>query len=435
MKKFFLTMLGVALMAAPASAQIAAAKVDVAKLRAAVAKSDADIANPKNAAKAATWLKRGETLIDVDAQPVNGIYASMPENMLKISFGDAPATQETVGGTAYSVYTYDNFKAYLNGGVVEFFIQTTVVDPAALDKAMEALDKAYTMDAKTAKKVGENMGAIKIKSFENGGSFYQVQEYKNAAENFRRAYRASAHPSVGAPDTLALYYAGMSAAYGQDFESSLKDLDQVLAMGYDAGGETYRLKFIDLYNLERREESLDVLKAGLAKYPDNENLVELIMGYYAENEGDPTTLIPMVQEAISKSPDNSRLYMGLARIYNKLDQHDNAIEAIKKSVALAPDDYLTSYLEGLFIITKGDAMSVDLSKQNFTSNTQYQAAAAEVMAVFRQSVAPLEKAHELNPEEIGIVELLKNVTTRLREEEGMQEKFKKYTDLFNSMNQ
>jgi hypothetical protein len=52
--------------------------------------------------------------------------------------------------------------------------------------------------------------------------------------------------------------------------------------------------------------------------------------------------------------------------------------------------------------------------------------------VFRQATAPLEKAYSLNPEELATVELLKSLTYRLRDDEGMAEKYQKYYDLLNA---
>jgi tetratricopeptide (TPR) repeat protein len=427
--------LGAALLTAPVSAQegitVTVAKVDVNKLRANIAKSDAEIANAKKAAKAATWLKRGATFIDVDAKPVNGIYASMPEPMLTAAFGkDVTPTTETVGAEEYTVYPYEHFKAYLLGGVVDFFTATTVVDPAALDKAYDAYAKAYEIDAKQSRKVADGMSSIRLKSFENGGSLYKLGLYNDAATNFRRAYRASTHPSSAAIDTLSLYYAGMSSTFGEDNATALVDLEKAIEMGYYVDGETFRLKFLNLYGLDRKEESLEALKTGLAMFPTSEGLIDMTMRYYAENEGDPSALIPMVQEAISKNPQNPLLYQGLARTYDKLGQIDNAIETIKKAVELAPNDFLSIYLQGWFIVKKGDEMYNELGNKTFTSNAQYQQAREIVYDVFRQALAPLEKAYTLNQSEVATVELLKNLTYRLREDEGMTAKNEKYDALF-----
>jgi tetratricopeptide (TPR) repeat protein len=441
MKKIILMMLGAALVASPAWAQSGGARVDVDKLRAAIAKSDADIANAKNAAKSATWVKRAEAFINADAAPVGGLYASMPENMLTISMGSVTPTQETLGSTTYSVYTYPHTRVYVSNGVVDFFVPTTVVDPQALDKAYEALDKAYTMDPKTAKKVGTDMATVRLKSYENGGTQYTLGNYKAASNEFRRAFKVSTHATVPAIDTLALYYAGMSGTYAAsesqdpaEYTAALADFDKLLEMGYEADGDVYRLRFIDLYNLDRKPESLQSLETGISKYPGNEQLIDVMMRYYSENEGDPTSMIPLVEAAIAKNPNNSMLYQGLARVYDKLGQIDNSIATMQKAVQLAPEDFLSNYFEGLFVIKKAEAMNAELGKQTFTSSAAYQQARGGVLEVFRSAIAPLEKAHAINPQEIAAVELLKNLTFLLRDDEGMQARHDKYNEMFNTMN-
>jgi tetratricopeptide (TPR) repeat protein len=277
------------------------------------------------------------------------------------------------------------------------------------------------------------MESIHKKSFENGGALYSFGDYKAAAANFRRAYKATTHSTSPAIDTLAIYYAGMSSTFGEDHANALADLDKAIQLGYEAGGEVYRLKFLALYNLGRKEEALEVIKAGIAKYPTNEDLIDMIMRYYAENDGDASSLIRMVEDAIAKNPNNPNLYQGLAGIYERLEQTDNALATIKKAVSVAPDNFLANYYEGLYTVQKADKMAADLGKRQFTSNAQFQEAMGAVTDVFRQAVAPLEKAYSIDPKEAATVELLKNLTFRLREDAGMQEKYDKYNELFNSM--
>ncbi len=433
MKKIFLTMLGALLMAAPAAAQVSGMRVDLNKVRSAVEKAKADTQNPRNATRASAWLKLGEALIEADAAPVNGLYAGMPENMLVIALGTAPTSQETIEETVYTVHNYPNVKVYMIDGVVDFFLPTTVVQEGALDQAYEALDKAYQLDPKTAKKVGEDMKTIGDKSNENGTALYTAGDRKVAAAEFRRAFMVSNHPTSAAIDTMAIYYAGMSSANGEDYENAIRDLDKALEMGFENNGQTYNLKFYALYNLDRRPEALQVLQTGIAKYPGNEQLIDMIMRYYAENEGDPSSIIPLVQSAIAQNPQNPVLQQGLARIYNKLGQFEESIATIKKAIELEPDNFLSNYLEGLFLVTQGDQMGSDLSRQTITSAVNFQAAQAAINDVFRSAIAPLEKAYSINSSEISTVELLKNITFRLREEDGMMAKYERYNELFKTM--
>lgn len=440
MKKFILTMLGAAIVAGPAlhaqgleGVGITPEKVNVKSLENAIAKSNAEIADAKKSVKAATWIKRGGAFYDAEAKPVNGIFAGLDEAMLKMSFGDATPEAVTLGDTAYSVYTYEHFKAYVKDGKVEFFVPTTIIAPDALDKAYEAYAKAYQIDAKTAKRVQEGMNNIRIKSVENASARYSLGEYKASAENFRRAYLASAHPTSGSIDTLSLYYAGMAGVWGADYENALKDLDKALELGYESGGETYRLKFLAMYNLGQKERSLEVLKKAVAIYPANADIIDMLMRYYAENEGDASGMIPMVKEAIANNPSNPYLYQGLAQIYDKLGRSDDAIETIKKAVELLPGDFYTNYLEGYFIVKKGDTMNEALNKMTITSREQYQGALAAVNGVFAEALPALERAHGIDPSQIVTVELLKNLTYRLRDDAAMNAKYEKYNALYNSM--
>lgn len=433
MRKLVVLLLSLAAWASAAGQGIAAEKVDVAKLKEMISKSDAEIADPKKASKAATWLKRGDTFYEVDGKPVNSLYPDMPELMLFGAFGKAQPTEQTVGGTTYKVYEYEHFTAYMNGDAVSFYAPKTVVDPTALDKAMAAYEKAYELDKKSERKVAGGLENVRRKSVEDGGTAYTLGEYKKASDSFRRAYKASTHPSMAAVDTLSLYYAGMMGVYSQDWEPALADIEKAMAMGFDMNGGAYLMKFHALYGQERKEEALAALQQGMQRYPGNEDLIDMTMRYYAENDGDPSSMIPVVEKAIAENPDNVSLRQGLARVYDKLGRNDEAIAAIEKAVELAPNDFLSHYLHGLFIIKKGDALDNELREMTVTSRAQYNAALKNVIDTFALALAPLQRAHELQPNEAATVELLKNLTFRLREDPAMNDLYEKYDKMLQEM--
>ena len=74
MKKTILTALAALLVAVPA---VKAQKVNKEALLAKIEKSDADIANEKKAAMAATWLARGKAFYVVAVEPTTSIFANM----------------------------------------------------------------------------------------------------------------------------------------------------------------------------------------------------------------------------------------------------------------------------------------------------------------------------------------------------------------------
>ena len=109
------------------------------------------------------------------------------------------------------------------------------------------------------------------------------------------------------------------------------------------------------------------------------------------------------------------------------------MSAFNKVVELNPGNALAYYYIGTLYVLKGDELNEQLNN-NWGSET-YKEDKKKVEALYAQSIAPFEKAHELMPNEIAFVEYLKVVTFRLRNESAdIQAKFEKYNELFKQMN-
>jgi tetratricopeptide (TPR) repeat protein len=438
MKRLYLTLLGATLLAAPmlhaqnfGGIPLSYEKISVDKLKKEVEKSDAEIADPKKSTKAATWIKRGETLLDVEGKPVNGLFVGLDEPTFKLTFGEAPVETVDLGGVQYTVYTYEHFKGYVKDGRLEFYVPTTIIADNALSKAYDAFSKAYDMDSKIAKRVGDGMQNIHSRSLESGSSWFSLRDYKKAADYFQLAYESSAHPSVNAPDTMSLYNAGFVGTLAGDYANAAKAIDGAIAMGYEGNGDAYYYKFYCLYQLGQKDEATKTLEEGIAKYPNNDSIIGALLDVYStEPDKDPTNLIPLVLNVIEQNPTNADLYVGLARVYDKLGQMDNSIEAAKNALGINPNSFLGNYFLGYYIAKKGDDQDSKLRNMTITSRAQYQQALADVNAIYTEAISPLEKAYEINPEEVATLELLKNLTFRLREVEGMDAKYQKYNELY-----
>ena len=82
MKKVFLTVLAVALVAVTA---VQAQKVNKSALVSKIEKSDADIADAKKGAKAATWINRGKAFYEAAIEPTKSLFVNMDAAMLKLA--------------------------------------------------------------------------------------------------------------------------------------------------------------------------------------------------------------------------------------------------------------------------------------------------------------------------------------------------------------
>ena len=179
MKKTILTAFAALLVAIPAAE---AQKVNQEALLAKIEKSDADIANEKKATKAATWINRGKAFYDVAAEPTKNLFVNMESTMLKLTAGNPKATkQETLNGVQYTAWVYPWFTAYIKDNKVATWKQTKWVIKDAPEKAIEAYEKAYELDPKSAEKIKEGLKQISDFCSQIGNAGIDSGEYVWAA--------------------------------------------------------------------------------------------------------------------------------------------------------------------------------------------------------------------------------------------------------------
>ena len=158
MKKTFLTAFAALLVAIPA---VQAQKVNKSGLLTKIEKSDADIADAKKNAKASTWINRGKALYEAAVEPTKSLFVNMDAAMLKLAVGEPSATKQvTLLNVPYEAWEYPYFIAYIKDGKVVTWTQTDWVLKEAPAMAIEAYNKAYEIDPKSAAKAKDGLQQI-----------------------------------------------------------------------------------------------------------------------------------------------------------------------------------------------------------------------------------------------------------------------------------
>ena len=443
MKKTILTALAALLVAVPA---VKAQKVNKEALLAKIEKSDADIANEKKAAKAATWLARGKAFYEVALEPTKSIFANMEPTMLKLAVGEPKSTtKETLNGTEYDAWVYPYFTAYVKDNKVVTWKQSKWVLKDAPKKAIEAYNKAYELDPKTAEKVKEGLKQVSDFCSQVGNAGLDSGDYLGAADAYAQAFEAQSSPAYGeAADPSLLYYAGYlhtvdGANNPASFPVGAEQLSKAIDMGYtDEEGNIYYYLFHCYYGQKASDKAFvdkakQALLTGIEKFPKNERILDGLVQLYTspeDNVGDPADLIALIDKAIENNPTNVDLWFGRGRIFYALKDYDQSIESFKKVVELKPDLYEGNYYLGVFYTIKGDEVNKEMNAKQYSSQAAYDADLKEVNAIYMEAIPWLEKALELKPEDPSSVELLKSICFRLRDEEGMMDKYTKYNEMF-----
>lgn len=444
MKKMILSAFAALLLAVPA---VQAQKVNKSAILAKIEKSDADIADAKKAAKAATWINRGKAFYEAAAEPTKDLFGNMESAVMALALGNPKSKgTETIGNVTYETWVYPYLTAYFQNGKLFAWKETSQVYKNSVAKAFEAYSKAYEIDPKSASKVKEGLTQLINYCKQLGDVNYATRNFAEAGKAFAQAYDMELHPAYNDPEPILLYSAGVSMTIdGSEHPASFKQgagyLERALDAGFsDEEGRIYYYLFHCYYG--QREENPDMLfkgkdalLAGIAKYPKNDLILQGLMQLYTseKNVGDPADLVSLIDNAIADDPTNIDLWFGRGRIFYALKNFDESIASFQKVTEIKPDYFEGQFYLGLFYIFKGDDANQKFNEKMPTNMAEYDEALKAVNAIYMQAVAPLEKALELKPNDPDTVENLKKLTFRLRDEEGMMEKHNKYNELFKQL--
>ena len=342
MKKVFLTVLAVALVAVTA---VQAQKVNKSALVSKIEKSDADIADAKKGAKAATWINRGKAFYEAAIEPTKSLFVNMDAAMLKLAVGEPASTESvTLVNVPYEAWVYPWFTAYIKDGKIATWSQTQWVIEDAPAKAIEAYNKAYEMDPKTADKVKEGLKQISDFCSQVGNTGIDTGNYADAADAYALAFEAQSSPAHGNPEPALLYYAGYlrtvdGAANPASYVIGADYLNKALDLGYnDEEGNIYYYLFHCYYGQKDADKAnvlkaKDALVAGIKKFPKNERILDGLVQLYTNPEdsvGDPADLVALIDAAIESNPENVDLWFGRGRIFFALKQYDESIASFQK---------------------------------------------------------------------------------------------------------
>ena len=449
MKRLIFAVLAVMVMAAPmANAQ----KVNKDAVLAKLTKADADVADAKKAGKAATWMARGKAYYDAAIAPTKDIFSGMELSVAQLAIGKPEATNEgvTLNGQQFTELVYPWMKIYVAGGKVTTWVITQTVKEG--DLAMEALNsynKAYELDPKQAPKIADALKLIENYYSQGGNAAMDAGLFKDAAYLYNCGFTVQESPAyVGTKNCDYLYFAGYlwtvdGANDPASYVKGAEALNKALANGYaDKEGNIYYYLYhayngqtdssVREANMQRAKQ---LLMEGLAKFPNNDRIIEGLINVYTASgsNNDPTELLDMVNGALQRDPKNKDMWFGRGRIYYNLKNYDESIVSFKRVISIDPNDALATFYVGFFYIAKGDALNDEVNQRDYKSNAEWKADQEKVTNIYRESVPYLEKAHTLNPKDFSIVETLKILTFRLRDDEGMMPKYEKYNKLYEEM--
>lgn len=156
--------------------------------------------------------------------------------------------------------------------------------------------------------------------------------------------------------------------------------------------------------LKNYDKALEVITQGREEFPASYSLlIDEANVYY--NLGDTNKFKERLQEAITLNPTEPTLYYNVGVMNMDQKKIDEAITYFKKAIELKPD-YADAYNNiGAAIIEKANPVIEEMNK-SLSDFDKYDKLQAQQFEIYKEAIPFYEKAYELSPESINIVQTL-----------------------------
>jgi len=283
--------------------------------------------------------------------------------------------------------------------------------------------------------------------------------YSAAAEKLYASY------SVSKTDTSDLYYAAGNAVNAKDYDSALKYYQMLVDVEYTGikkqyfatnketnveknfdtkdgmnkglkseiyinpritnsaskrGGILRNMTLIYVSNGES-EKASELIKQARKENPDDLALMNAEANLYYQ-AGDMVKYKAIINEVISKDPDNPELYYNLGVASKKNGENEAAIEYYKKALELNPD-YPEALINMADLLLSKDTGMIEEMNALGTSTAdynRYDEIQEDRNNLYKEALPYLERASNIRKDSVDLITTLKNIYSQL----GMDDKAK-----------
>jgi tetratricopeptide (TPR) repeat protein len=400
-------------------------------------KSNSEIGNPKKNLNYQTWQKRGDLMIEVYEAMLLKAPVGLGLNEFTIVVGQPKQrTEEIVDNQTVVKFEMERVNFFFVNGVLEHWTFTKSLFENPLEEALASFLKATELDVKGKgkKKINESMTKLKYHFITEGTNCYTKKEYRCSHSSFANAVKVGESPIVNAIDTIVIYYAGLSAQIGQDYENAIKYYEKSLDYKFYSEGNVYSNLFDSYSNIGKDSEGLKYLEQGFLRFPKNEPILYSLINYYINKGEDPNIVLDLIKRAMETQPNDFSLYFAQGFLFDKLQNLEAAENSYKRALEIKPDFFDAMFNLGAIYFNEGVKFLEDANKVPAREIERYDALIAKSNESFRKSIPYMEGSYKLDPTNKGVVETLRNLYFRFRNDSpDMQMKYDEIHKVWNEM--
>lgn len=364
-----------------------------------------------------------------------GQKSKLREANSALSSGKLDQAKEAIDQALKDASLKNDAKAYFTKGEI---YQKIAEDPTGMFRKLDAnaAVEAYSAYLEAMKYDTKGRLAKKIKPLvvnltnslaNRGAELFQNEKYKDAAGLFEKVLEIQKSDLVQMEtiDTAMMFNIALASEKAEDYKKAISYYEKVKDLGYEEAKTYARLSAV-LKADGQEDEATRILEEGSEKYPNDLNIIfELINKNLLG--GTPEKAAQYVDKAIELEPNNASLYRAKGSIYEKTGDLKKAKEVYEKALEIDPKDFASQYNIAVMLLKDVEKRREEVN--NIMDVEEYNAAVEDLLNRYESTVPYFEKAYEMNPSEMGSVQVLREIFFKLRdrspEHMAKYEKYKK----------
>ncbi|MCX6329303.1 MAG: hypothetical protein NTZ85_07310 [Bacteroidia bacterium] len=240
---------------------------------------------------------------------------------------------------------------------------------------------------------------------------FEAKDFEGALNSFETLIKITESDLyAGSKDTAIYYNAGLAAVNCNKYNEAIKYFEKCSEMKY-MGITPYYLIYQSYLGLGDSIKAESIL-TGLPKlFPNDKSITLQLIDFYSMSSkfDEAQEYITVAKES---DPNNYSLYFAAGIMYLNQNKYDQAISELGKSIELNHELYDTQYSLGAAYINKAVEM---FTKANEIMDVKKHTEVIDsANIVYAKALPYLEKAYELNPNDVETMSCLRELYYRLK---------------------
>lgn len=295
-----------------------------------------------------------------------------------------------------------------------------VQKPNALQLAKESYLKARELDEKNRyeREITLGLNNVRDHSLNTGVAEYNVGNYEKAANRFALSNEVT-QEAFDSTFTLAIYNAALAYEKAGSIDEAINYYEKCAEVNYQVPG-VYILIANLLKNQDKEEQALQVLRDAREQFPKDRGLIlEELNIYLVNKEYDRAK--DNLELAVEADPNNEVLHFSRGAVLDELGEDEQAEKSYLRAIEIKPDYTDALYNLGALYYNTGAEKVNEANEIPPTKTKEYEAAMGKAKEYFTKAQPYFEQALELSPDDVAIMQSLKNIYARTGQDAKMLE--------------